>query len=259
MAYPVPVSLSPTAIGNFTQCAKLFQFANIERIEQPPTVDQVRGIIVHDALFRLFWQPGNRNLDNAEHYATIAVTAAADLIAEVGYSPVEMQAEVMPLVDRLYELEAPASVTPVGLELKVSGSFDGTHMIRGIIDRLELEEGGTFTVTDYKTGKAPSKAHLFNRLRGVMVYANIVEDVFGINVGKVQLYCLGGKKPQRLSISPTDTQMEAARRRVNAAWVAVEDGCQAEHFIANPGPLCGWCAFRDRCPTGDKYLTERGK
>jgi putative RecB family exonuclease len=259
MAWPVPVSLSPTAIGNFTQCAKLFQFANIERIEQPPTVDQVRGIIVHDALFRLFWQPGNRNLDNAERYATIAVTAAADLIAEVGYSPVEMQAEVMPLVDRLYELEAPGAITPIGLELKVEGSFDGHHKIRGIIDRIELEPDGTYTITDYKTGKAPSKARLFDRLRGVLVYANLVEDCLGIEVGKVQLHCLGGKKPETLAVRPSDTQMEAARRRVGAVWYAVEDGCAAEHFIANPGPLCGWCSFRDRCPTGDAYLTRRGK
>jgi putative RecB family exonuclease len=264
MTLPVPVSLSPTAIGNFAQCGKLFQFANIERLEQPPTIDQVRGIIVHDALFRLFWHhpPGERTILNAigEFCGTWddALAGVRELVRTEADRAI-FSRECEDLIARLYELEDPDSITPIGLELKVQGTFDGVHPIRGIIDRLELESDGTYTVTDYKTGKAPSKAHLMARLRGVAIYAALVEDMLDIEVGKVQLLCLGGKSPERVAVRLSDTQMENAKRRVNAVWIAVEDACRAESFIANPGPLCGWCAFRDRCPDGDAYLTARGK
>lgn len=251
MALDPPRSLSPSAIGTFTNCALQYKFAYLDRLEQPATPEQRLGLAVHDALFRFYWN--DPRTDEA------GVRAIVEAAAE--YPDVELPA-IHDFFGRLRELEDPDAIIPIGLELKVEGSFDGKRTVRGIIDRLELLPDGTYCITDYKTGKAPSKSHLMQRMQQLLIYAALVEDALGpagLVIGRIQLLCLGGKHPKRVAISPTRTQVEAAKRRANAVWYAVEDGCQAETFYANPGPLCGWCAFRDLCPTGDKYLKERGK
>ena len=55
---------------------------------------------------------------------------------------------------KYFELEDPRTVRPIGLELKLEADLGRTRL-RGIIDRLELDENGEFVVTDYKTGSVP--------------------------------------------------------------------------------------------------------
>lgn len=260
MAWKVPQSLSPTSIGLLTQCSRRFKFERIDHLEEgDPTIEMVRGIVVHDALFRLFWHDRPRS----EIEASACLTEAwLEAMEEEDFAHItddewqQLLVDATVLVTRLGDLEDPLAVTAVGMELRMEGTFDGEHKLVGIIDRLDLEADGTFTVTDYKTGKAPSKAHMMDRMHGVLVYAAMVEDTLHLPVGKVQLYHLGGKKPQKLVIRPTKTQLQATRRRVAAAWDAVEVGCESEHFMPNIGPLCGWCPFTELCPEGTAYLRE---
>ena len=63
----------------------------------------------------------------------------------------------MSLVQRYFELEDPRTVRPIGLELKLEADL-GRARLRGVIDRLELDENGELVVTDYKTGSVPSSS-----------------------------------------------------------------------------------------------------
>src|SRR5918995_779565 len=50
MALPLPVSLSPSKVSSFTDCALAFRFSAIDRLPEPPTVAATRGTLVHAAL-----------------------------------------------------------------------------------------------------------------------------------------------------------------------------------------------------------------
>ena len=79
---------------------------------------------------------------------------------------------------RYFELEDPTTITPDRLELKLEVQL-GNLRLRGIIDRLELDDDGRFIVTDYKTGQVPHENQERSKLGGVHFYAFLCEQILG--------------------------------------------------------------------------------
>jgi len=72
--------------------------------------------------------------------------------------------------------------------------------VRGIIDRLELDDDGEFVVTDYKTGSVPSEFWEAKSLAGVHIYALLCERMLGRRPARVQLFYLS--KPEAIIATP---------------------------------------------------------
>jgi putative RecB family exonuclease len=123
----------------------------------------------------------------------------------------------------------------------------GSVRLRGIIDRLELDEDGGLVVTDYKTGRVPSEQQERARLGGVHFYAFMCERLFGARPSRIQLMYLGGT-PQMIIARPNDQSIRGLERKVAAIWSAVEKACEREDFRPKPSKLCDWCGFRAYCP-----------
>ena len=83
------------------------------------------------------------------------------------------------LVERYFTMEDPRAVRAIGLELRLEVARSASCTLRGIIDRLELDDDGELVVTDYKTGRAPMVNREQQRLGGVHFYAFLCEQVFG--------------------------------------------------------------------------------
>jgi putative RecB family exonuclease len=252
MAFPVPVSLSPSKVASFTDCALAFRFSAIDRLPEPPSVAATRGTLVHAALERLhLLPPAERTLDAA---LACLDAAAVDLRDDREYvqlgladdEAVTFRAEAADLVRNYFRLEDPSTVRSIGLELQVEAEVDGIRL-RGIIDRLELTDDGELVVTDYKTGSAPPTQHERKRLSGVHIYSLLCEQLLGRRPRAVQLLYL--KEPLAISTTPNDRSTRGTRRTLGAVWQAVERACEREDFRPQPSRLCEWCAFRAYCPT----------
>ncbi len=140
-------------------------------------------------------------------------------------------------------------------------SPDGTARplrLRGVIDRLELDEQGELVVTDYKTGKAPRQSQEQSRLGGVHFYAFLCEHVLGHRPVKVQLFHL--REPLAIGSAPSEQSINGLQRQATAIWAAVKRACLLEDFRPKPGPLCDWCGFHAYCPAmgGDLSLARPG-
>src|SRR5688500_7930819 len=144
MSLPLPVSLSPSKVSSFTDCALAFRFSAIDRLPEPPSVAATRGTLVHAALERLFCLDApERTLSAALACLTAAV---ADLREHPEFAGLELDGEAeatfvdeaRALVERYFRLEDPTAVTPIGIELKLEIELGGVRL-RGIIDRLELD------------------------------------------------------------------------------------------------------------------------
>ncbi|HVM39613.1 MAG TPA: PD-(D/E)XK nuclease family protein, partial [Acidimicrobiia bacterium] len=169
--------------------------------------------------------------------------------AGLGMTPAEwdvFHSEAADLVRNYFLLEDPTAVTPIGLELLMSAQV-GSVTVRGIIDRLELDENGDLVVTDYKTGKAPREGFEKQKLGGVEFYALLCEEMLGRLPAKVQLYYLSG--PEMIIRTPTPGTVRGVRQRAGAIWQAVQRACATDDFRPRPGPLCDWCNFRAYCPS----------
>lgn len=251
MAHDLPSSLSPSRVSSFTDCALAFRFSVIDRLPEPPSLPATKGTLVHAALERLFC------LEPAERHLAAALTCLDQAIDGIRLDPeftglaLDDDAEqaffddAEAMVRRYFELEDPTTITPIGIELKLEAAT-GDLRLRGIIDRLELDDDGGLVVTDYKTGKVPGERQERSKLGGVHFYAYLCEKNFGRRPARVQLLYLS--KPEALLTTPSEQSTRALERKVSAVWAAIERSCSSEDFRPRPSRLCDWCAFQAWCP-----------
>ena len=259
MALALPETLSPSKVSSFQDCALAFRYSAIDRLPEAPSIHATRGTLVHLALEHLFERPApERTREAAEADLAQAIAEMADDpdMTGLGLSPEEraaFEAEAVKLVDNYFVLEDPTLITPIGLELRLEARVGGLRL-RGIIDRLELDENGGLVVTDYKTGRSPGPTYTQGRLGGVNFYSLLCEELFGVRPARVQLLYLGDSTA--LSTEPSEQATRALRSKVGALWQAVETACEREDFRPRPGPLCNWCSFQAYCPAqgGDPTL-----
>ena len=252
MVLPLPTSLSPSKVASFKDCALAFRFANIDRLPEPPSPAATKGSLVHRALELLFCEPAPARtlpaalacLDRARaEFATDPEFVGLELDGEAA---AQFAAEAEVLLRRYFTLEDPRAVHPIGLELKLEVQI-GSLTLRGIIDRLELDEDGGLVVTDYKSGKVPGVIHEQSRLGGGHFYAFLCERVLGRRPSRIQLLYLA--EPVAIIAEPSPQSVRGLEQRTAAIWKAVERACENEDFRPRPSPLCNWCSFQAYCPS----------
>jgi putative RecB family exonuclease len=251
MALAPPTGLSPSRVSSFQDCALAFRFSAIDHLPEPSSLPAVRGTLVHAALERLFaLESGERTPERA---AACLVDAHDELLSDPEYVGLGLDADgdaalltrAQELVENYFRLEDPRGITPIGIELRLEAPL-GDLNLRGIIDRLELDEDGGLVVTDYKTGAAPRQQYEQGRLGGVHFYAFLCEELFGRRPTRIQLLYLAD--PVAIVAEPTDQTSRGLRRKLTALWAAIERACEREDFRPRPSRLCDWCAFQAHCP-----------
>jgi putative RecB family exonuclease len=157
------------------------------------------------------------------------------------------------LVRRYFTMEDPSAIREIGLELKLEVAV-GHLRLRGIIDRLELDEDGEFVVTDYKTGRPPFQRQEQAKLGGVHFYAFMCQELFGKRPSRVQLMYLS--TGETIIARPSEQSVRFLPKRTLAVYSAVEKACAVGDFKARPGALCAFCSFQAWCPAfgGDPEL-----
>ena len=185
----------------------VFKFSYIDRLPEPPSPPATKGTLVHRALELLMCRPqSDRTIDAA---LIDLETAGVEMVDDPDLAGLELtdeqrgqfDADAEELVRKYFLLEDPRTVRPNGLELKLTAQF-GRVTLRGIIDRLEIDDDGEFVVTDYKTGSVPSEFAENARLSGVHIYAALCEQMLGKRPARVQLYYLS--KPEAIIATPTE-------------------------------------------------------
>ena len=262
MALEPPTGLSPSRVSSFQDCALAFRFSAIDHLPEPSSLPAVRGSLVHAALEHLFvLDPDQRTPEAA---TACLARAHGEFQTDPEYLGLELDEDAdaallvrsQELIDNYFRLEDPTTITPIGIELRLEAPL-GDLNLRGIIDRLELDEDGGLVVTDYKTGAAPRQQYEQGRLGGVHFYSFLCEELFGKRPSRIQLLYLAD--PVAIVAEPSDQASRGLRRKLTAVWNAIERSCEREDFRPRPSKLCDWCAFQVHCPAfgGDPEAARR--
>ena len=250
-AWDVPTSLSPSRVESFLSCPLAFRFSSIEKLPDPPSVATTRGSLVHRALELLFLRPAAERtpamLDRCVDRA-IAEFRELDefvLLQLDGAATERFDHECRTIAANYLDLEDPTRVRDIGLELRLEAQV-GDLTLRGIIDRLDLDDDGELVVVDYKTGRAPHPNYERKSLSGVHFYAFLCEQVFGKRPAAIRLMYL--KSGETITATPTAQSTRFLTTRTTAVWQAVATACARDDFRPKPGPLCQYCAYQQWCP-----------
>lgn len=250
-AYPIPTSLSPSRVAAFTSCPLAFRFTSIQKLPEPPSPHTTKGSLVHRALELLFTRPAPERNAAAAHAAldeAIAEYVVLPDLVDLGLTDAEREAfflDARSLVDSYLAMEDPSAVNEIGVELRLEADLGGLTL-RGIIDRLELDDDGALVVTDYKTGRAPARAYEQQRLGGVHVYSLLCEQVLGQRPARIRLMYL--RDGEIIEATPSEQSVRFVSARTTAVWNAVATACRTGDFRPRPSRLCGSCSFRTWCP-----------
>ena len=259
--YPVPTSLSPSRVEAFTSCPMAFRFASIEKLPEPPSIHATKGSMVHRVLELLFMRPAaQRTLPNAQpaYEQAMAEYQLDPEFTLLALGAAEHQAffeDAWSLVEAYFRMEDPTQIREIGLEIRLEAQV-GSLSLRGIIDRLELDNEGGLVVTDYKTGRAPGPQYQQKSLGGVHFYSLLCEQVLGQRPSSIRLMYL--RTGETITATPSAQSVRFITTRTEAVWKAVERACISEENAFQPrvGPLCKTCAFKPWCPAfgGDPAL-----
>jgi len=257
--WTVPTSLSPSRVESFLSCPLAFRFSSIEKLPDLPSVATTRGSLVHRALELLFLEPAPQR--SAEALGSSVDTAIAEyrshpdftLLALDDEQTATFDDECRQLATNYLTMEDPTTIRDIGLELRLEAPV-GELTLRGIIDRLELDDDGELVVTDYKTGRAPSPNWERKSLSGLNFYAFLCESIFGRRPAAIRLMYL--KSGETITATPSAQSTKFLTTRTAAVYQAVATACERDDFRPRQSALCNFCSYQQWCPEfgGDPAL-----
>ncbi len=164
-----------------------------------------------------------------------------------------------------FTVEVPVGEVPGGGPAEIPAVGEDAAVLRGSIDRVEIDADGRAVVVDLKTSKnAPSAADVAQHPQlGVYqaaVRGGALDELAGrpVKTGGAELVQLratlrSGAKVQHQQ-APDDGHPLPADGQLARAVATI----RAESFVARPGPACGHCDFRSCCPAQGSGRTLLG-
>jgi len=248
--------LSPSRASDFKACPLLYRFRCVDRIPQRPTLDKVRGTVVHAALDRLFDLPAEqRTYDAAGELVEPEWRRLAEAEPEIaalfgddadGSALADWLASARRMLAGYFALEDPRRLEPAGREQRVEVVLPGGLLLHGYVDRLDVARTGEIRVVDYKTGGIPREAYEAQALFQLKFYALVLWRTRGAVPRQLRLMYLGDR--DTLTYVPEADELARFERTLLAIWRAIERARQTKDFRASPSRRCDWCDYRPLCP-----------
>src|ERR1700712_3628101 len=235
-------ALSPSRAADFKQCPLLYRFRVVDRLPEQRSPAQVRGIVVHAVLERLFALPAPERLPARAHGLLAEVTA--ELTPED--RALLDGADAVRLVDAYFAMEDPTRLSPEACEVFLEAELDSGVGLRGYVDRLDVKAAGELRIVDYKTGAAPLAVFEARALFQLKFYALVLLRSRGVLPRQLRLMSLGDG--ESLSHRPERDELERFERTLVALWRAVLRAAPTGDFRPSPGRLCSWCSHQAFCP-----------
>jgi len=229
--------LSPSKLSTFLSCGMKYKYKYIDFLPDPSGQAAVNGTAVHSALELLYQlQPEMRTLPRALTFLDHVLNTWP---ATEEFQPDPDKCQL--LVWNLFDIEDPTTVNCRRTEMDLLLDWEKGHQLRGIIDRVDVEDDG-YVIVDYKTGKAPSDKDVDEKTLGIKIYAMMGKKAFGTLPVRVKLLWLG--TPQVMEIDVTERMVRSVEMKAAAAVEAME----AKEFSTNPGFACTFCRYKELCP-----------
>jgi len=267
---------SYSAIDTYLQCPQKYKFQEIDRIRVPKFREAIFGTLIHDTLRFMFSRnPLFPTLEEVIAYFREHWPARAVFLEESKHDPLrrvwsEEEEKVyfedgVKMLKRFYEKNAPWNYTVLDLESRFEISLTDektgeTHILAGIMDRIDKKADGSYEIIDYKTSKRmPSQEALNENLQLSLYSLGLQKRWPHIKPEDITLSLYFLKLDEKLSTKPTPETAEKTQEHILGTIREIQERItQGKEFEALPSPLCDWCGFKPICPAW-KHLYRKNQ
>lgn len=245
------LKLSPSSASDFKSCPQLFKYRVIDRLPEPVSGAAARGSLVHAVLERLFHEPGQAR--TRERAFELLDALWEQVREDREFRPTEMSEadekmwmdQGRRLLTNYFKLEDPRKLNASRLEWWVEYELSDVHL-RGIIDRVEVRDDGSWVLTDYKTGRLPGESRELAAFFGLRFYALVCWRAFEVIPREIRLVYLAD--PAVLTLNPNERMLVAFERQMQALSRAITRATATGDWRTRPSPYCMSCSFHSMCP-----------
>lgn len=247
----IVIPLSPSRVSEFKNCPQLFKFRIIDRLPEPSDIYSMRGTLVHSVLERLM------SLESEQRDKSRAKQLLTEIWSEMRADPetsddiIDIDDELLflastdDLLENYFRIEDPRAIEPHESEWWVEHPVDDI-LLRGIIDRVEIDESGEWILSDYKTGRSPSDNYVLGSFFGLKFYALICWRALGKMPKELRLLHL--KEPEVLILVPNERMLEGLERQLFAVAEAIKRAHLTGDWRPRPSYRCAMCPHQAICP-----------
>lgn len=257
---------SYSSIETYLQCPQKYKFQVIDKIKAPKSREAIFGTIIHNALKFMFSRnPLFPTFDEVINYYREHWPLREILQAETVNDPLKRPwtddeekthfEEGVKMLKKFYERNAPWNFTVVDLESRFEVMLTDektgqSHIIAGIIDRIDKLPDGKYEIIDYKTGKRMPSQDSLNKNLQLSLYALGLQKRWPRLTSddiRLSLYFL--KHEEKLTAEQSPVIREETKNYILNTINEIENRLRSgKEFEPMPSALCNWCSFRPLCP-----------
>ena len=257
---------SYSAIESYKSCPQRYKFQEIDHIRVPKSREAIFGSLIHSTLRFMFQSdPLFPTLDEVvahfrESWPDKEKLNAQSLHDALVYPWTDDEEKIyfeqgVSMLKKFYEKNAPWNFSIIDLESRFTISLmdektGTTHILAGIIDRIDKLPDNSYEIIDYKTAKRmPSQQGVDENLQ-LSLYAIGLQDRWPhlrAQDIKLSLYFL--RHGEKLISQSSQEKIETTKKHILATIKEIEERIkEGKPFEPLPGPLCNWCGYRPMCP-----------
>lgn len=267
---------SYSAIETYLQCPQKYKFREIDRIKASKSHEAIFGTLIHQTLKFMFKRdPLFPTLDEVIGYfrenwpkREVFEEGIKNNPLKRGWNEEEEKIyfeEGVRMLKKFYEKNAPWNFSVLDLESRFEIALEDqktgeTHILAGIIDRIDKLPDETYEIIDYKTAKRmPSQDALDKNLQLSLYSLGIQKKWPHIKPEDIKLSLYFLKHGEKLSTKATAATTGQTKEHILKSIREIQEKQRAgKEFEPMPSALCDWCPYKPMCPAW-KHLYRKAQ
>lgn len=248
---------SYSSISTFRQCPKKFSFQYLERLKVPSkeSIEMYAGKKVHESLEQLYRVKSNgfgwgleELLAHFENNWKQAFNAETISIARKDENHFKEWGKKC--LTQYYEKNQPFNDgETIGIEKSIAFQLGETGpKLRGVIDRLVLQDDAHLQIHDYKTHAHLPAKKWFDTNEQLPLYQIWAAKEFA-HIENIELIWHFVGLGQKVTRQFPENHLKAIENTITSDAKQIE---RTKNFVPNKGTHCSYCAFKPHCPAFNK-------
>jgi len=255
---------SYSALDTFKRCPQKFKFQVIDKIPAKSSVEAIFGSSVHSALKYMFSRgPLFPTLDEIMLKFSESWKVSSQKIETLDETLKTVYEDTgRKLLQSYYKKNPPWNFSTLDTESRFEVALpdpenNQSHILAGIIDRIDKIGDGEYEIIDYKTNRRlPSQETVNTDLQMSLYHMALTRRWPHIPPANIKLSLYFLKHGEKLSSYRQEADIQDIKNSVIKTIREIESSISAKNFPPNPSPLCDYCPYKPICPAW-KHLYKK--